>query len=34
VPVIDRSYPLAELPEAFRFYGTANQKGKVVITMA
>ena len=31
-PVIDRSYPLAELPEALRYYSTADHRGKVVVT--
>lgn len=34
VPVIDRTYPLAALPEAFRYFGAANAKGKVVIALA
>jgi NADPH:quinone reductase-like Zn-dependent oxidoreductase len=33
VPVIDRRYKLAEVPEAFRFFGTADHKGKIIITM-
>ena len=33
-PVIDRTYELADLPEAFRFYRTGDQRGKIVITMA
>jgi NADPH:quinone reductase-like Zn-dependent oxidoreductase len=33
VPVIDRSYPLAEAPEAFRYFGTGRVQGKVVITI-
>jgi NADPH:quinone reductase-like Zn-dependent oxidoreductase len=32
-PVIDRSYELAELPEAFRFYSTGDHQGKIVVTM-
>lgn len=32
-PVIDRSYPLAEVPEAFRYFGEGNVQGKVVITV-
>jgi len=31
VPAIDRTYPLAELPEAFRYLGKGHAKGKVVI---
>lgn len=33
VPVIDRSYPLAETPEAIRHYGERHTRGKIVITM-
>ncbi|MFC2025593.1 NAD(P)-dependent alcohol dehydrogenase [Chloroflexota bacterium] len=32
-PVIDRSYPLSEVPEALRYYGKGHTRGKVVITM-
>lgn len=32
-PVIDGPYPLNEFPEAFRIFGRAEHKGKVVITM-
>ena len=32
-PVIDKSYPLEEVPEAFRFFGEGHTKGKIVITM-
>jgi NADPH:quinone reductase-like Zn-dependent oxidoreductase len=32
-PVIDRVYPLAELPAALRFFGTGDHKGKIVITL-
>ena len=31
VPVIDRSYPLREVPEAVRLLGDGNVRGKVVI---
>jgi len=34
VPVIDKSYPLSELPEAFRYYGEGRSRGKVVVTVA
>lgn len=34
VPVIDRSYPLSELAEAFRYFGQGRAKGKLVITVA
>lgn len=30
-PVIDRSYPLREAPEALRYYGSGQTRGKVVI---
>ena len=33
-PVIDRTYPLEELPDAFRYFGAGNAKGKVVISVA
>ena len=33
VPVIDRTYPLAETAEAFRHFGTGAVKGKIVITV-
>lgn len=34
VPVIDRVYRLADLPEAFRRFGTGDHKGKLIVTMA
>lgn len=33
VPVIDRRYPLREVPEALRYLGEGHVKGKVVITV-
>ena len=33
LPVIDRTYPLAEVPEAFRHFGAAKHRGKVIVTM-
>src|SRR5438477_11730044 len=33
VPVIDRRYPLREVPEALRYLGEERAKGKVVITV-
>jgi NADPH:quinone reductase-like Zn-dependent oxidoreductase len=33
VPVIDRRYPLSEVPEALRYYGEGHSQGKVVITV-
>jgi len=33
VPVIDRRYPLSEVPEAFRYFGGGHAIGKVVITV-
>jgi NADPH:quinone reductase-like Zn-dependent oxidoreductase len=33
VPVIDRRYPLKEVPEALRYFGEGHHKGKVVITV-
>ena len=32
-PVIDRSYPLSQVPEAFRYYAKGHARGKVVITV-
>ena len=34
VPVIDRTYPLAEVPEAIRYLETSRARGKVIISMA
>ena len=33
VPVIDKSYPLAEVPDAFRYFATGKIQGKIVITI-
>jgi NADPH:quinone reductase-like Zn-dependent oxidoreductase len=33
VPVIDRRYPLSEVPEALRYYEEGHPQGKVVITL-
>ena len=33
-PVIDRCYPLSEVPEAFRYLEEGHAQGKVVITVA
>lgn len=33
-PVIDRSYPLSEVPEAIRYLEEGHAKGKVIITVA
>jgi NADPH:quinone reductase-like Zn-dependent oxidoreductase len=33
VPVIDKRYPLSEVPEALRYLGEGHAKGKVVITV-
>lgn len=32
-PVIDGPYPLSDLPEALRYFGTGDHKGKVVISV-
>jgi len=32
-PVIDRCYPLREVPEALRYLGEGHDRGKVVITI-
>jgi NADPH:quinone reductase-like Zn-dependent oxidoreductase len=34
VPVIDRRYPLSEVPEALRYLGEGHAQGKIVITVA
>jgi NADPH:quinone reductase-like Zn-dependent oxidoreductase len=33
-PVIDRTYPLSQTPEAMRYLETGHPKGKVVVTVA
>jgi NADPH:quinone reductase-like Zn-dependent oxidoreductase len=33
VPVIDRRYPLSEVPEALRYLGEGQARGKVIISM-
>jgi NADPH:quinone reductase-like Zn-dependent oxidoreductase len=33
VPVIDRAYPLSEVPDALRYFGEGAHKGKIVISM-
>jgi NADPH:quinone reductase-like Zn-dependent oxidoreductase len=33
-PVIDRTYPLSEAPDALRYVGTRGARGKVVIKVA
>ena len=33
-PVIDRCYPLSDVPEAFRYLEEGLAKGKIVITVA
>jgi NADPH:quinone reductase-like Zn-dependent oxidoreductase len=32
-PVIDRTYPLSEVPEAIRYVGEGHAQGKIVITV-
>ncbi|MGZ8794649.1 MAG: zinc-binding dehydrogenase [Gaiellaceae bacterium] len=32
-PVVDRTYPLAEVPEAIRYMRKGNARGKIVITV-
>lgn len=32
-PVVDRTYPLSEVPEAMRYFGAGHVRGKVVITV-
>lgn len=31
VPVIDKSYPLSEVPEALRYLGTGDVRGKLIV---
>jgi NADPH:quinone reductase-like Zn-dependent oxidoreductase len=33
VPVIDRTYPLSEVPEALRYFGRGQHKGKIAISI-
>jgi NADPH:quinone reductase-like Zn-dependent oxidoreductase len=33
-PLIDRTYPLREAPEAIRYWGQGHARGKVVITVS
>ncbi|NIM94510.1 MAG: zinc-binding dehydrogenase [Anaerolineales bacterium] len=33
VPIIDKRYPLSEVPEALRYFGSGHAKGKLVITV-
>ena len=33
VPMLDRTYPLSEVPEALRYFGEGRHKGKIVITI-
>ena len=33
-PVIDRSYPLSEVPKALRYLEEGHSKGKIAITVA
>jgi len=33
LPVIDRRYPLSEVPEALRYFGEGQARGNVVITL-
>jgi len=34
IPVIDRPYKLADVPEAFRLFGAGDHQGKIIVTMA
>jgi NADPH:quinone reductase-like Zn-dependent oxidoreductase len=33
VPIIDRTFPLSEVADAFRYYAEGNAKGKIVVTV-
>ena len=32
-PVIDKSYPLSELPQALQYYAGGRSRGKVIVTL-
>ncbi len=34
LPVIDRTYTLSQVPDAFRYFGSGQHKGKLVITVS
>jgi len=34
IPVIDRSYPLSEVPAALQYLGDGHAKGKLVISIS
>jgi NADPH:quinone reductase-like Zn-dependent oxidoreductase len=33
IPVVERRYPLREVPEALRYFGEGHSRGKIVITV-
>jgi NADPH:quinone reductase-like Zn-dependent oxidoreductase len=33
IPIIDKCYPLSEVPEALRYLGEGHARGKIVITV-
>ena len=33
IPVVDKRYPLSEVPEAVRYYGEGHSRGKVVVSV-
>ena len=33
IPVIDKSYPLQEVPGAFHYFSNGNIKGKIIINI-
>jgi len=33
VPIVDRTYPLSDVPEALRYFGEGRHKGKIVIAL-
>ena len=33
IPIIDKCYPLSDVPEALRYLGEGHAKGKVIIMM-
>ena len=33
IPVIDRTYPLQEVPAAFQYFSEGNIKGKIIINV-
>jgi hypothetical protein len=32
-PIIDRTYPLAQVPEAIRYLAEGNRRGRIIVTV-